>query len=520
MSINGGIIMDSTLSLLSFIALAIVGFAGGYFSRLLIEKSTIKSTKERADQIIGNAEKEIETKRKEYLLEARDQLSQEKKESDRELKERRLEIQKLEKRILKKEENLERKIDTTEKKERKLENKEREIVRKEEDIIKEQEEQKKQLEILAGLTKEQAKQLIINEVKDEAEIEVQKYINKIEQEARLTAERKARHVIVTAIQRVAPEVTQEASISSVSLPNDEMKGRIIGREGRNIRALEVMTGVDIIIDDTPEAIVLSCFDPVRREKAKIAIERLITDGRIHPARIEEIVNKVSKEIDQAIQDEGEKACFDLGVQGINPELQKYIGRLKYRYSYGQNILSHSKEVAKLCAILAAETGADVSKCVRGGLLHDIGKGVNTVEGEHALVGADIARKFGEEDIIVNSIAAHHFDTEPTSLESIIVQTGDAISAARPGARRESFEDYIKRLTNLESIANNFPGVEKAFAIQAGRELRIIVNNDILDDVEAKKTAREIAKKIEEEIRYPGQVKVAVIRETRVIEYAR
>lgn len=512
--------MQSLESLLPYLIVLVVSIGLGYLARLLVEKLTIKNAKDRAEIIIAEAQKEIETQRREMELEAKDKVLQERKEFEKEIRSQRQEVQNLEKRVLKKEENLERKLESTEKQNAKLEQQEREILKKEEELNNIIEQEKKKLEELAAITSEQAKEMIIKQITHEAELEAQKHINKIEQTTRLTVEKEARKKIITAIQRLAPEVSQEACISSVSLPNEEMKGRIIGREGRNIRALEVLTGVDIIIDDTPEAIVLSCFDPVRREKARVSIEKLISDGRIHPARIEEVVMKVSSEIDQTIQEEGEKVCFDLGIRGMAPELKKYIGRLRYRYSYGQNILLHSKEVANICGMLAAETGANVAQCIRGGLLHDVGKGVNTEEGDHAQVGAEIAKKFGEDDIVVNSIAAHHFDVEPTSLEALIVQTGDAISAARPGARRESFNDYIKRLTNLEAIAYDFPGVEKAFAIQAGRELRIIVNNESLGDLEAKKTARDIAKRIEDEMKYPGQVKVALIRETRVIEYAK
>ncbi len=512
--------MWTSESLLSYLIIILLGLVVGYSARLVIEYLTLKKAKQRADEIIVLAKKDIEAQKKEAILEGKDQILKEKRDFEREIRDQRQEVQQLEKRILKKEENLERKIESTEQKESKLDQKEKDLVKKEEDFYQKTIELEHKLESLAGITNQQAKDMIIQRVQNDAELEAQKIVNKIEHETRLKAEKEARRIVITSIQRLAPEVSQEACVSSVSLPNEEMKGRIIGREGRNIRALEVLTGVDIIIDDTPEAIVLSSFDPVRREKARRSIEKLVSDGRIHPARIEEVVNKVSHEIDQNIQEEGEKACFDLGIRGMHQELQKYVGRLKYRYSYGQNILSHSKEVAMICGHLASETGANVAQCIRGGLLHDVGKGVNTEEGDHAQVGAEIAKKYGEDQVIVNSIASHHFDVEPASLEALIVQTGDAISASRPGARRESFNEYIKRLTNLEAIAYDFPGVEKAFAIQAGRELRIIVNNDILDDLEAKKIARDIASRIENEMKYPGQVKVSLIRETRVIEYAR
>ncbi len=507
-------------TLLPYLLVLFVSGTLGYIGRLLFERLTLKKAQDRADLIIAQAQKDIEAQKREVLLEAKDQLIQGRKDFEVEVRTQKNELQNLEKRILKKEESLERKLETIEDKENTFGNRDKELKQREEELKHKESEQKKQLEEIAGLSPAQAKDIIIKDVTHEAELEAQKYLNKMERETKATAEKEARVKVITAIQRLAPEISQDACVSSVTLPNDEMKGRIIGREGRNIRALEILTGVDIIIDDTPEAIVLSCFDPVRREKARGAIEKLISDGRIHPARIEEVVNKVSQEVDKVIQEEGEKACFDLDIRGMHPELQKYVGRLKYRYSYGQNILLHSKEVAQICGFLAAETGANVEQCVRGGLLHDVGKGVHTEEGDHATVGAQIAKKYGENEVIVNSIGAHHFDIEPQTPEAFIVQTGDAISASRPGARRESFNNYIKRLTNLEAIAYGFDGVEKAFAIQAGRELRIIVNNDTLDDLQAKKTAREIATRIENEMKYPGQVKVALIRETRVIEYAK
>ncbi|MCF7946950.1 MAG: ribonuclease Y, partial [Spirochaetia bacterium] len=380
---------------------------------------------------------------------------------------------------------------------------------------------KQELEKIAGLTKDQAKELIITSMKQEAEHDAQVVINKIEQEAQAAGEKKARDIIVTSIQRLATEVSGDVSISSVSLPNDEMKGRIIGREGRNIRTLETLTGVDIIIDDTPEAVVLSCFDPVRKEIAKVALERLIQDGRIHPARIEEVVQKVGKEINQIIYEEGEKVIFDLGVHNVSQDGIRALGRLHYRTSYGQNVLAHAKEVAILSGMLAAEVGANREIAKRGGLLHDIGKGIETEsDSNHAELGAELAKQMGEDARVVNSILSHHNDVEPNCVESIIVQVADAISASRPGARRETINNYIKRLENLEQISESFEGVEKAFAIQAGRELRIMVNNDSVDDQKAKELAKEVAKKIEAELRYPGRIKVTIIRETRVIEYAR
>ena len=392
---------------------------------------------------------------------------------------------------------------------------------KEAEIKKAQEEIKKELERISSLTAEEAKQMLIRSMEEEAKRDAQVIINKDEAEAKATAEKKARDILAYTIQRLSSEITSEITVTSVSLPNDEMKGRIIGREGRNIRALETLTGVDVIIDDTPEAVVISSFDPVRREIARVSMERLIADGRIHPARIEEVTTKVTKEINQLILEEGERAAFDLSIQGLAPELIQYIGRLHFRTSYGQNILAHSKEVANLAGMIAAEIGADVEVAKRGGLLHDIGKAVVTEgDGGHALVGGELARKYGESPQIVNIIEAHHNDKEPLSVEAIIVQAADAISASRPGARRESMDTYLKRLESLEKIAESFEGVEKSFAIQAGREIRVIVNNDKIDDEKAREVARDIAKKIEKELKYPGRIKVTLIRETRIVEYAR
>lgn len=516
----GGIMPDWAMYIFLPLLFAIGG-AGGFLLARYIGRLNLNSAENKAKEMLNEVERQIEARKKEALVEQREIIHKEKMEFEREIKERRQDLQRQEKRLLQKDENLERKIENTERRDRQLQQRERNIENKEKEIAREIEKLKHEQEKIAGLTEAEAKDMIIQSVQQAAEIEAQKYVNKIEQESKLLAEKKARAIVVSAIQRIAPDVTAEVAISTVSLPGEEMKGRIIGREGRNIRALETLTGVDIIIDDTPEAVVISCFDSVRREVAKIAIERLISDGRIHPARIEEIVDKVNNEIQDKIREEGERACFDLGISGMAPELQRYIGRLRFRTSYGQNNISHSKEVARLAALIAAEVGADVEISKRAGLLHDIGKGVSEEgDGGHATIGAEIARKLGEHAKIVNAIASHHYDVEPESLEAIIVQTADAISAGRPGARRETFENYIKRLENLEKIANSFYGVEKSFAIQAGRELRILVNQDNMVDDDAKKLAREIAKRIEDELKYPGQVKVTVIRETRVVEYAR
>jgi ribonuclease Y len=378
-----------------------------------------------------------------------------------------------------------------------------------------------ELERIAGLSADEAKALIMESLYNDAKRDAQLMINKIEQEAQLSADKKAREVVVTSIQRLATEVVNDVTVSSVSLPSDEMKGRIIGREGRNIRTLETLTGVDVIIDDTPEAVVISCFDPVRKEIARVALERLVQDGRIHPSRIEEVVNKVTKEVGGIIAEEGERVIFDLGIHNVSPEMTRALGRLHFRTSYGQNVLAHAKEVAIISGMIASEIGADRELAVRGGLLHDIGKGIETEsDANHSELGADLARRLGEDPRVINAILSHHNDEEPKTIEAVIVQIADAISAARPGARRETLDNYIKRLESLEKIAESFTGVEKAYAIQAGRELRILVNNEQVSDEGAKEIAKGIAGRIEAELRYPGRIKVTIIRETRVTEYAR
>ncbi len=395
------------------------------------------------------------------------------------------------------------------------------MVKREEELSKQEELYRQELEKISGLSQQEAKDLIIKNLENDARHDAQALINKIEQEAQLTAEKKAKDILVTTIQRIAPETTSDITVATVSLPSDEMKGRIIGREGRNIRTLETLTGVDIIIDDTPEAVVISCFDPVRKEIAKESLERLISDGRIHPARIEEIVQKVTHEIQNKIYEEGERALFDLGIHNMNTDGIRALGRLYFRTSYGQNVLYHSKEVAMAASMIAAEIGADREIAKRAAILHDIGKGAETDSDQnHAEVGAEMARKMGENPVIVNAIAAHHNDVPTESLEAVVVQIADAISAARPGARRETIDNYVKRLENLEAIAEGFNGVEKAYAIQAGRELRILVNNEKIADGDVKELARNIAKQIETDLRYPGRIRLTMIRETRIVEYAR
>ncbi|MCK5568796.1 MAG: ribonuclease Y [Spirochaetes bacterium] len=498
-----------------------IGIVSGYFLRRYLAKLKVASAKETAENILKEAQKEAEAKKREAFLETKDQLFKERSNFEKETRERRGELQRLEKRLLQKEENLDKRVDVLDKKEKLISNRERVVDAKESELKKDQEEIRKELERISCLTAEEAKKILIKSLEEEARRDAQVTINLVENEAKITSEKKAREILAYTIQKLASDITSEITVTSVSLPNDEMKGRIIGREGRNIRALETLTGVDIIIDDTPEAVVISSFDPVRREIARVSMERLIADGRIHPGRIEEVTSKVTKEVNQLILEEGEKAAFDLSVQGLAPELIPYIGRLHFRTSYGQNILAHSKEVTNLAGMIAAEIGANIELAKRGGLLHDIGKAVITEgEGGHAIVGAELARKTGEVPEVINIIESHHNDREPVSVEAVIVQAADAISASRPGARRESMDAYIKRLESLEKIAESFEGVDKSFAIQAGREIRVIVNNDRIDDGTAREVARDIAKRIEKELKYPGRIKVTLIRETRIIEYAK
>lgn len=504
-----------------FVIIPLIGLILGWIIRWLYARFQLSSSEQKAERVIQEALREAEAKKKEALLEAKDKIIRERSQLERETRERRVELQRLERRLMQKEENLEKRLESVENQERSVVNRERGLLDKEKELDLEQEKWTKELERISGLTAAEAKKLLIQSLENEAMHEAQVKINLIEQEAQVTAERKARDIIVSTIQRIATDVSSEVTVSTVSLPNDEMKGRIIGREGRNIRTLETLTGVDIIIDDTPEAVVISCFDPIRKEIARVSLERLISDGRIHPARIEEIVQKVTKEIAQRIFEEGEKVLFELGIHNMTPEGTRALGRLHFRTSYGQNVLSHSKEVALVAGALAAEIGADIETCKRAALLHDIGKGVETDgDGNHAEIGMDLARKIGEDPKVVNAVGAHHNDVEPTSLEAVVVQIADAISASRPGARRETLDNYLKRLENLEKIAEGFQGVDKAYAIQAGREVRIMVNNDEVNDDGAKILAKNIAKKIESELKYPGRIKVMIIRETRIVEYAR
>ncbi|MCL2481014.1 MAG: ribonuclease Y [Spirochaetaceae bacterium] len=509
------------MPIIYYITLPLIGLILGWIIRWLYARVQLSSSEQKAERIKQDAAKEAEAKKKELVLETKDQLLKERNQQEREFRERRGELQRFERRLLQKEDNLDSKIGLLEKQVQAVSDRESNIEKKESFLADQEKEWQKKLEEISGLSAADAKKLIIESLENEAKHDAQALLNKIEQEAQLAAEKKAREILVSTVQRIATDVSSEVTIASVSLPNDEMKGRIIGREGRNIRTLETLTGVDIIIDDTPEAVVISCFDPVKKEIAKIALERLIIDGRIHPARIEEIVQKVKKEINQTIFEEGEKVLFDLGIHNMSPEGIRSLGRLHFRTSYGQNVLQHSKEVAIIASLIASEVGANKAITRRAALLHDIGKGIETNgDANHAELGMEAAKKMGEDARIINAIGSHHNDIDPSCIESIIVQIADAISAARPGARRETIDNYIKRLENLEKIAINFQGVDKAYAIQAGRELRIIVNNETVNDEQASELCKSIAKKIESELRYPGRIRVTIIRETRIVEYAR
>ncbi|MGE5808364.1 MAG: ribonuclease Y [Nitrospirota bacterium] len=518
--------------MIEYIVLVIAGLAGGFGLGLLIKGKAaagkIRGAEEEASRIIANAEREAETKRKEAVLEAKDKLYQARADFEKEIRDKRQEIQNQERRLTQKEENLEKKIDLVEKRESDGVRHEREVAAREKVAVEKEErfdrglrEQREMLEKIANMTAEEAKRQLMVAMEDEAKFEAAKTIKRIEDEAKEEADKKAKNIISLAIQRYASDYVAEATVSVVNLPNDEMKGRIIGREGRNIRAIEAATGIDLIIDDTPEAVILSCYDPLRREIARLTIERLMHDGRIHPARIEEIAEKVKKDLDVSMKEEGEKAAFDLGIHNLHPEIIKLIGRLKYRTSYGQNVLMHAREVAYFAGVMAAECGVDQKLARRAGLLHDLGKAVDhEVEGTHPQIGSDLAKKFGESAKVINAIMTHHGDGEPNCVESVLVAAADALSAGRPGVRRETLESYLKRLEQLESTANSFKGVEKSYAIQAGREIRIIVKPEDLSDAHSAQLSRDIAKKIEAELSYPGQIKVTVVRESRYVEYAK
>ena len=486
-----------------------------------VANAKIGNAEDRAREIIDEAVKTAETKKREAMLEAKEESIRVKNDLDKEVKERRAEIQRSERRVVQKEENLDKKLESIERREAGFAAKEEEINKQKAQIAKLNEERLQELERISGLTSEQAKEYLLKTVEEDVKLDTAKLIKEMENNAKEEADKKAKDYVVTAIQKCAADHVAETTISVVQLPNDEMKGRIIGREGRNIRTLETMTGVDLIIDDTPEAVILSGFDPIRREVARIALEKLIVDGRIHPARIEEMVEKAQKEVETMIREEGEAATLEVGVHGIHPELVRLLGRMKFRTSYGQNALKHSIEVAQLSGLLAAEIGVDVRTAKRAGLLHDIGKSVDhDMEGSHIQIGVDLCRKYKESPIIINAVEAHHGDVEPESLIACIVQAADTISAARPGARRETLDTYTNRLKQLEDISNGFKGVEKSFAIQAGREIRIMVVPEQISDADMVLLARDIAKQIESELEYPGQIKVNVIRESRVTDFAK
>lgn len=520
------------MNLYLLMGIGLIVLAGGVLIGLFLHKrltaARIRLAEQKTREAAEEAQKRAEALKREAEIQAKDYLLRAKTEFETEAKERRQEILNLEKRLLQREENLEKRIDLFDQKEANLSKREKTIFQQEKNVSEMEKkyqslivEQRQLLERIAGITAEEAKERFMNLVESEMRHESAKLIKKVEEETQNQAEKRAREIIVNAIQRYAADYVAEETVSVVNLPNEEMKGRIIGREGRNIRALEAATGVDLIVDDTPEAVIISGFSPMRREVARITLERLITDGRIHPGRIEEIVAKTEQEMEQSIRESGERATFDVGVHGINPELVKMIGKLKFRTSFAQNVYQHSLEVAFLAGAMASELGINVKQAKRAGLLHDIGKAVDhEIEGSHALIGADLARKFGEGPKIIHAIAAHHDDEKPSGLLDILIQAADALSAARPGARWEMLETYVKRLEDLERIAYSFPGVNKAYAIQAGREVRVIVENEEISDADSVMLSRDIARKIENELSYPGQIKVTVIRETRVVEYAK
>ena len=517
--------MQLWIAIICIVAAVLIGGAVGVFAGITIRKNTaekeIGSAEEEARKIVADAIKTAEAKKKEVVLEGKDEVHRFRTESEKELADRRKEVQRQERRIQQKEETLDRKLDHMEQKEEKVSKKLKEAEAKLEEVETLKKSQFEMLEKISGYTAEQAKNYLLsqleNELAHEKSVKIMEYTEQLKDEA----DDKARNIISLAIQRLAAEQVAEATISVVPLPNDEMKGRIIGREGRNIRAIETLTGVDLIIDDTPEAITLSCFEPVRREVARIALERLISDGRIHPARIEETVEKARREVDATIKHEGERAVLEAGVHNVHPELVKLLGRLRYRTSYGQNVLNHSLEVSYLAGMMASELGLDPTIARRAGLLHDIGKSIDhEVEGTHIQIGVDLARKYKESDAVIHAIHAHHGDVEAKTIVACLVQAADALSAARPGARRENVENYIKRLQMLEEVASSFDGVERTFAIQAGREVRVMVKPEVVNDERMIPLAREICKKIEEELEYPGQIKVNIIRENRATDYAK
>ena len=517
--------MDMILAIILIVVAAVVGIAVGFISGITYRKKVaereIGSAETEATRIINEAIRSGESRKKEMLLEAKDEIHKSRTEYEKEVKERRAELSKQERRLEQKETTLDKKTEAFEKKEEELAKKLAAVAQTQEEANRLKEAQMQTLEKISGLTQEQAKSHLLKSVEEDVRHETALKIKEIEQQLKDDADEKAREILSIAIQRCAADHAAEVTVSVVPLPNDEMKGRIIGREGRNIRTLETITGVDLIIDDTPEAITVSSFDPVRREIARLALEKLIQDGRIHPTRIEDMVEKAKREVERTIREEGERACYEAGVHNLNPELVKILGRQKYRTSYGQNVLNHSVEVSHIAGLMAAELGVDVALAKRAGLLHDLGKSIDhEVEGSHVQLGADLAKKYKENPVVINAIEAHHGDVEPKTVIAVLVQAADAVSAARPGARRENVENYIRRLQKLEELTGSWPGVDKAFAIQAGREVRIMVKPEVVTEDNMILLARDIAKKIEAELEYPGQIKVNVIRETKAVEFAK
>ena len=513
--------MNIIINIAIFLISAVIFSFVGYTMRKRIAESKIRVAEEEAKRIIDSAAKEAENKKKEEIIKAKEEIMNSRKELDDEIKERRSEVQLQERRILQKEENLENKLEQLEQREQNLQKKNNEVESKRSEIEETINKQKEELQRISRLSVEEAKQYLLSEVEKSIVTEKAELIRRLDEGAKEKAQKNAKEIIGYAIQKCAADHTSETTVSIVSLPSDDMKGRIIGREGRNIKTLETLTGIDLIIDDTPEAVVISGFDPLRREVAKIALEKLIDDGRIHPAKIEEMVEKAKEEVSAIIKEEGERAVMETGVIGLHPDLIKLIGKLKYRTSYGQNVLNHSIEVSNLARIMADELGLDTKVARRAGLLHDIGKALDhDMEGTHVEIGVEILKKYKENPIVINAVEAHHEDVEPQSIEAVLIQAADAISASRPGARRETLENYIKRLQNLEGIADSFDGVEKSFAIQAGREIRVLVKPEKISDDQMVVLSRDIAKKIEDEMEYPGQIKVNVIRESRVVDYAK
>ena len=498
-----------------------LSFGIGYILRKSIAEAKISGAEQAAKKILDDANRNAEGLKRETILEAKDEVHKLRTEAERDIRERRNEVQRQERRLVQKEETLDKKLESLEQKEEKLADKEKKVDELQEKVNELYQKQLFELERVSGLSQEEARKMILATVEQEVRVETAQLIKDIEQQAKEESDKRARNIISLAIQRCAADHVAESTVSVVALPNEEMKGRIIGREGRNIRALETLTGIDLIIDDTPEAVILSGFDPIRREVARTALEKLVADGRIHPARIEEMVEKSRREIDERIREYGEQALFEVGVHGLHPDLIKILGRLKFRTSYGQNVLKHSMEVAYLTGLMASELGEDITLAKRAGLLHDIGKALDhEVEGSHVEIGVELAKKYKEHPVVINSIASHHGDCEAESVIAMLVGAADALSAARPGARRETLETYINRLEKLESISESFDGVEKSYAIQAGREVRVMVQPDEIDDTEAFRLARDITKRIESELEYPGHIKVTVIRETRAVDYAK